>query len=267
MLKLEDWPDCRYADRAATVPGDADRDDMSSKGCEVHPGSWKVVQLLRVGEVEVKDALSVDMRRCGAKAVILDGRERQGWLETNGRPPIVFVTSSKSSGSSSIPCIILGLVGLLGGGPRICGVSVDMRTQFCLRCPLRAFGLPFKAEGFCKGTLSHWNGFPLLLREEVCVAFDACREGVPALPLISRSTVFFGLSAGEPLSETVVEHRGTLRGVVTFLMPDSFLRDPTLDTLRMLTRSAVPSRGTDRRSCFSLSRDEAMLVVDSWRPS
>ena len=167
MLKLEDWPDCRYADRAPAVHGDADLDDMASAGCELHPGSWNVVQLLRVGEVEVKEARNVDMRRCGASAVMLDGRERCVWLDTNGRPAIVLVIPSKPSGSSSMPCIMLGLVGLLGGGPRICGVRVEIRTQFCLRCPLRAFGLPFKAEGFCKGTLSHWNGFPLLLREEV----------------------------------------------------------------------------------------------------
>ena len=76
MLKLEDWPDCRYADRAAAVDGDADREDMASWGCEVNPGSWKVVQLLKVGELEVKEALRVDMRRLGAKAVRLDGREK-----------------------------------------------------------------------------------------------------------------------------------------------------------------------------------------------
>lgn len=147
--------------------GDADREDMASAGCEVNPGSWKLVQLLKVGELEVKEALKVDMRRLGAKAVRLDGRERWVLLETNGRPPIVLLLPSKSSGSSSMPCIMLGLVGLLGGGPRICGVRVEIRTQFCLRCPLRALGLPFRAEGFCKGTLSHWNGFPLLLREDV----------------------------------------------------------------------------------------------------
>jgi hypothetical protein len=267
MLKLEEWPDCLYADRTAAVEGEADFDDMASKGCEVHPGSWKVVQLLSVGDVEVEDALSVEIRRCGAKAVMLDGRERWFEVVTNGRPPIVLVTPSKSNGSSSMPCIMLGLVGLLGGGPRICGVRVEIRTQFCLRWPLRAFGLPLRAEGFCKGTLSHWNGLPLLLREEVWVAFDACRVGVPALPLISRSTLLFCLSAGEPFSETVVEHRDTLRGVETFLIPESFLRDPMDDTLRMPTRSAVPSRGIDRRLCFSLSRDEATLVVDSWRLS
>jgi hypothetical protein len=76
MLKLEEWPDCLYADRAPAVAGEADLDDMASKGCEVHPGSWKVVQLLNVGDVEVRDALSVEMRGCGAKAVMLDGRER-----------------------------------------------------------------------------------------------------------------------------------------------------------------------------------------------
>ena len=35
MLKLEDWPDCRYADRAPAVHGDADLEDMASAGCEV----------------------------------------------------------------------------------------------------------------------------------------------------------------------------------------------------------------------------------------
>ena len=92
MLKLEDWPDCRYADRAAVVPGDADREDIASTGCEV--GSWNVVQLLKVGELEVKEARNVDMRRCGAKAVRLDGRERWALLETNGRPPMVLLTPS-----------------------------------------------------------------------------------------------------------------------------------------------------------------------------
>jgi hypothetical protein len=104
------------------------------------------------------------------------------------------------------------------------------------------------AEGFCKGALSHWKGFPLLLREDVCVEFDACRVGVPALPLMSRRTLFFGLSAGDPLSETVVEHRDTLRGVSTFLtQPSSLWKELIDDTLRMLTRSAVPMRGIDSR--------------------
>jgi hypothetical protein len=94
MLKLEEWPDCLYANRAPAVAGDADREDKASKGCEVHPGSWKVVQLLNEGEVEVRDALSVEIRRCGAKAVMLDGRERWLELETNGRPPIVLLTPS-----------------------------------------------------------------------------------------------------------------------------------------------------------------------------
>ena len=39
MLKLDDWPDCRYAEREPAVNGDADREDMASMGCEVHPGS------------------------------------------------------------------------------------------------------------------------------------------------------------------------------------------------------------------------------------
>jgi hypothetical protein len=122
---------------------------------------------------------------------------------------------------------------------------VEIRTQFCLRCPLRAFGLPFSAEGFCKGVLSHWKGFPLLLREDVC---DACRVGEPALPLMSRKTLFFGRSAGDPLSETVVEHRDALRGVRTFLtQPSSLWKEPIEETLRMLTRSAVPTRGIDSR--------------------
>jgi len=155
MLKLDDWPDCRYADRAPAVPGDADLEDMASAGCEVKPGSWKVVQLLKLGELEVNEARRVDIRRCGAKAVRLDGRERWVLLDTKGRPPIVLPVPSKSSGSSSMPCIMLGLVGLLGGGPRICGVRVEIRTQFCLLCPLRALGLPLRADGFCKGTLSH----------------------------------------------------------------------------------------------------------------
>jgi hypothetical protein len=94
MLKFEEWPDCLYANRAPAVAGDTDREDMASKDCEVHPGSWKVVQLLRVGEVEVSDALSVEIRMCGAKAVMLDGRERWFEVETNGRPPIVLLTPS-----------------------------------------------------------------------------------------------------------------------------------------------------------------------------
>jgi hypothetical protein len=94
MLKLEDWPDCRYADRAPAVHGDAEREDMASTGCEVLTGSWKVVQLLKVGELDVREALRVDMRRFGAKAVRLDGRERWVLLETNGRPPIVLLDPS-----------------------------------------------------------------------------------------------------------------------------------------------------------------------------
>lgn len=135
-----------------------------------------------------------------------------------------------------------------------------MRTQFCLLCPLRAFGLPLSADGFCNGALSHWNGLPLLLREDVC---DACRDGVQALPLISRRTPVFCLSAGEPFSDTVVEQRDTFRGVLTFLIPGSFFKDPMDDTLRMLTRSAVPTRGIERRLCLSLSSEEATLIVDS----
>lgn len=110
--------------------------------------------MFKIGDVEVKDARRVEMRRCGAKTEALGGRDRRDWFDTKGKPPIGF-SQPASDGSSSIPCMILGLVGLLGGGPRICGVSVDMRTQFCLLWPLRAFGLPFSAEGFCSGALSH----------------------------------------------------------------------------------------------------------------
>lgn len=44
----------------------------------------------------------------------------------------------------------------------------EMRTQFCRLCPLRAFGLPFSAEGLPvrSGEGSHWNGLPLLLRRD-----------------------------------------------------------------------------------------------------
>ena len=84
---------------------------------------------------------------------------------------------------------------------------------------------------------------------------------------MSRRTLPLGFSAGEPLSETVVEHRDTLRGVVIFLTPESCLKEPTDDTLRMLTRSAVPNRGIDSRLCFSLAVEEATLVVDNWRLS
>ena len=144
---------------------------------------------------------------------------------------------------------------------------MEIRTQFCLLCPLRAFGLPFNAEGFCSGTLSHWKGLPLLLCEEVRVAFEACREGGPAFPLMSQSTPVFCLSAGEPFSETVIEHRDTLRGVVTFRTTESFLKDPMDDTLRILTRSAVATRGIERRLGLSLSREDATLVMDSSRLS
>jgi hypothetical protein len=139
---------------------------------------------------------------------------------------------------------------------------MEIRTQFCLRCPLRAFGLPLSAEGFCKGVLSHWKGFPLLLREDVC---DACRVGEPALPLMSRRTLFFGRSAGDPLSETVVEHRDALlRGVCTFLThPSSLWKEPIDDTLRMLTRSAVATRGIDSRLWWSLSSEETRLIADN----
>lgn len=44
----------------------------------------------------------------------------------------------------------LGLVGRLEveGGPRTCGVKVEMRTQFCRLCPFLALGLPFSADTF-----------------------------------------------------------------------------------------------------------------------
>ena len=143
---------------------------------------------------------------------------------------------------------------------------MEIRTQFCLRCPLRAFGLPLSAEGFCKGAVSHWKGFPLLLREDVCVEFDACRDGVPALPLMSRRMLFFGLWAGDPLSETVVEHRDVLRGVWTFLtQPSSLWKEPNEETLRMLTRSAVPTRGMDSRLSCSLSSEEETTLADDNR--
>ena len=109
---------------------------------------------------------------------------------------------------------MLGLVGRLGGGPRICGVSVDILTQFCLRCPFLAFGLPFNADGFARGWVSHWNGLPLLLRPESCVAFEGCLLGVIELAETSRSTLVFLRLAGEPYMETDV--RLALRGVVTF---------------------------------------------------
>ena len=125
MLYLEDCPEWWEAGRLPSVPGDAGAESVVSKAREYGPWSWKVVpwswnvvhvQVLRVGELEVKDARSVDMRRCGAKAVAFD---RRCWCDTIGKPAMVLAGTSKSTGSSSIPCMILGLVGLLGGGPRI----------------------------------------------------------------------------------------------------------------------------------------------------
>lgn len=114
-----------------------------------------------------------------------------------------------------MPCMMLGLVGRLGGGPRICGVSVEMRTQFCRLCPFLAFGLPFSADGLAKGCVSHWNGLPLLLRPE-SLAFEGCLLGVTELAETSRSTLVFLRSAGEPYTDTGV--RLALRGVVTLRM-------------------------------------------------
>jgi hypothetical protein len=120
MLYLEDWPEWWDADRLPSIPGDAGGESVVSNdrenGCEDTPWSWKVVQVhvLRVGELEVNDARSVDIRRCGAKAVAFER-----WRDTIGKPAIVLAGTSKSIGSSSMPCMILGLVGLLDGGPRI----------------------------------------------------------------------------------------------------------------------------------------------------
>lgn len=145
--------------------------------------------------------------------------------------------SSPSLDSSSIPCMMLGLVGLLGGGPSICGVSVEIRTQFCRRCPFLAFGLPFSDDGFARGWVSHWNGFPLLLRPESWVAFDGCRRGVIEFAEMSRNTLVFLRSAGEPLAETDVQL--ALRGVVTLRMLEKLFSEFSDETRLELIWSAV----------------------------
>lgn len=140
-LKFEERFDCRDIDLVA-----CDRDRSESDASDGSPCSWNAVHADNVGELGVNDARSADIRRFDVNEEALDGLESL-WFETNLTPGCVGA-SSLSPDSSAIPCMILGLVGLLGGGPRICGVSVDIRTQFCLRCPFLAFGLPFNAEGF-----------------------------------------------------------------------------------------------------------------------
>ena len=83
MLYLEDWPD---PDRLPpNVPGDTGAERVLSN--EESPWSCVQVQVLRVGELEVNDARSVDMRRCGAKAVASD---RRRWCDTIGKPAMVL---------------------------------------------------------------------------------------------------------------------------------------------------------------------------------
>ena len=136
--------DCREFD---LLLGDMER--LESECSEGKPCSWKAFHADNVGELGVMEARSVWIRRSGAEKAPLGGLSGR-WLETK-RSLVEISDSSSSPFSSSMPCMILGLVGLLGGGPRICGVSVEMRTQFCLRWPFLAFGLPLRADGFGSG--------------------------------------------------------------------------------------------------------------------
>ena len=77
MLRFDDWPDWRDTGRVPDVPGDANAESMESDGWEGSAGSWKVVQLFKTGDVEVKDALKVEIRKCGAKTVALGGRDKR----------------------------------------------------------------------------------------------------------------------------------------------------------------------------------------------
>lgn len=231
--------DCREFD---LLSGETEK--LESECSEGKPCSWKAFHADNVGELGVIEARNVWMRKFGANDPVLGGRDGR-WCETK-RSLVDPSDSSPSPASSSMPCMMLGLVGRLGGGPRICGVSVEMRTQFCLRWPFLALGLPFSAEGFGSGWLSHWNGLPLLLLPESFVALEACLVGGSIeLPEMSLSTEVFFRSAGEPVAET--DARDARRGVVIFRTPVTLLSELADDTRLMLTRSAVAICGMDKR--------------------
>lgn len=82
----------------------------------------------------------------GLKIEVLGGRGRDRVLE-KPRPPLFLFSDVAVFGDSSCMSFIIDGLGDLLGGPRMVGAS-DMRTQFCRRWPLRAVGLPFKADGF-----------------------------------------------------------------------------------------------------------------------
>lgn len=112
--------------------------------------------------------------------------------------------------SSTISSIGEGLVDLLRG-PQTVGARVDRRTQFCLRCPLLAPGLPFRMECFGESIVfSH-------LKDKSAV--DAFRHvfiglcGEPALPDTARKALDLGFSDGDPDADTLDEpsrRRGVL---------------------------------------------------------
>ena len=78
------------------------------------------------------------------------------------------------------------------------------------------------------------------------------------LPEMSRKMDDFFRSAGEPLSDTEIRVRR--RGVVTFRTPFELLSELAEETRLMLTRSAMPSCGIDKR--WQSTSAEPALVPD-----
>lgn len=79
------------------------------------------------------------------------------------------------------------------------------------------------------------------------------------LPDMSRRMLVFLRSAGDPKAETDV--REALRGVVIFCSPEMLFNEVLEETRLMLTESAVPMCGIERR--FWRLLEDVMLADDS----
>jgi hypothetical protein len=137
-------------------------------------GPWSYSTRDSVGELGVSEA-RMDVTpnfTSGAKVEILGGRGSGRLLEKPSPTLLLFSDIVVFGDSSWMSFMTAGLGDLdLPDGPRVVGTS-EIRTQFCRRWPLRALGLPFRADGFPEdsGAGSHWKGLPLLLLDdEACV--------------------------------------------------------------------------------------------------
>lgn len=167
--------------------------------------------------------------------------------------------SVRSGDSSWIPSIE-GLVDLLRApGPRTVGARVERRTQFCLRWPFLALGLPFKIE--CLGPITDFSHLNMVSAPGSLKVLFIGLCGEPALPDTVRKIFGLGFSDGDPVAETLEDPVCRL-GVLTMVIPPvPLLREPEDDTRLILMRSAFKICGIDSLfDCFS--KVDAMLDTE-----